>query len=316
MLDYRERRPKRRKFWFRKKSSQSAPKTFSPPASAAAPKLSPLPRRPKREPGWQRGSKVIFAALSRPRLPGASAFFVLGVIWLAAGLGWTVWKAWDAPLTSLNITGIESLTPVRVAAAAGLYPGIAVGGLDPLALAERLLREPRIARADVRRTFPGGLDVRVTERRPAAWVDSDDGLAALVDREGYVLERGSPSGGQNDPELPRLFGTPRGAFTGAKPGERITDARFRRAMDLAESAMALDALTDERISVDARDLFSIRMGLERRGRTLILPASHAEPALRAYLETEASLGEIPDDYRTIDLRAAAREGASWIAYSR
>jgi hypothetical protein len=235
----------------------------------------------------------------------------LGLLWLVGGMAWGVLRAWKWPLDALEISGTEELTAVHVAAAAGLYPGVPVGGLDPLALAERLLRHPRVERADVRRMIPGRLAIRVAERRAAALALLEDGRRALVDREGLVLEM--------DPALaPAAGAVPlvAGGAVSAEQGGRLTDPALRRGLALAAAARRMAPLAGEPLLVDARDPFAYRLALGKRGRTLLLPGRAAELALRAYLAAEPSLGAAVPGFRTADLRALPREGVFWIALSR
>lgn len=74
--------------------------------------------------------------------------------------------------------------------------------LDTRAIKARIERLPWIARAEVTRLLPGGLEIRVVERAPAAvWLV--DGGEQLVDATGRVLGRQDAGG---HPTLPRMSG--------------------------------------------------------------------------------------------------------------
>lgn len=311
MQDYRVRRPKSRRFSLRRKSKNPKPAS----ALGRSPGLTPLPRQP-RPPRHRlghalRGAFAWVRPMLRPGRSAAAAWFLAGMLWLGGGMIWSVLNAWNAPLQALEITGGEKLTPVQIAAAAGLYPGIPVGGLDPLTLAERLLAHPRIAQADVRRTLPGRLDIRVAERQPAALALLNDGRTALLDREGVVLENGTLAEAPIPP-LPRLSG----GGAEAHIGRTVGDGPLRRALEFAEQVKALPELGNEAITVDARDAFAIRVSLDARGRTLILPSRSSVGAMRTYLRVEPALLAAAPGFRTADVRALPREGAEWIALSR
>jgi len=315
MQDYRVRRPKPRRFSLRRKSKKAnSPNALAPRGLKSAPALtSSGPSRPPRHrvSTALRGALTMLRSLLRPGRASAAAWFLAGMLWLGGGTAWTALDVWNEPLSALDITGQEKLTPVQIAAAAGLYPGVPVGGLDPLRMAERLLALPRLAWVDVRRTFPGRVDIRVGERRPVAVALLGAGHSAVLDREGVVLQSGVlPE--VPGPELPRLLG----GGAEVRDGLRVGEGPLRRGLDFAAGLHLLPPLAGESITVDARDAFAIRVKLDGRGRTLILPRHGAEHALQRYLEAEPALLSAAPEFRTADARALPREGVAWIALSR
>jgi cell division protein FtsQ len=316
MQDYRQRRPKPRRFSLRRQSKKSnSTSQLTPSLGRQTPARAPLsnqPRAPRhRVSTFLRRSAAALRPVLRPRRLPAGLWFLLGMLWLGGGIAWTAAQAWDAPLSALNIEGEDKLTPVQIAAAAGLYPGVPVGGLDPLRMVERLLALPRIAEAEVRRTLPGRVDIRIQERRPAAVALLADGRTAVLDREGVVLDTVPPKGLVGD-TLPRL----RGGGAEVQEGRRLGDGPLRRGLDFVAGARSIAELNAEPWTVDARDTFSIRVSLEKRGRQVILPARAADAAMRAYLDVETALEAASPGYRTADARALPRSGVAWIALSR
>jgi cell division protein FtsQ len=307
MQDYRVRRAKPRRFTLRRKSRKPSPATRLAIQAGLTPAL------PQRRAPRHRLRTVLrrVAAWLRPGRIPASVWFVVGMLWLGGGMTWGALRAWEVPISSLDFTGQEKLTPVQIAAAAALYPGLPLGGLDPLTLAERLLAHPRIARADVRRTAPGRLDIRIAERRPAALAQLGDGQAAVLDAEGMVLERIDESQWSGSP-LPRL----RGGGAEVQPGRRAGEGPLRRGLEFAALARAVPGLEEEPFTVDARNHFVVRLLLDARGRTLILPWRGAGDALRAYLRAEPALLAAAPGFRVADVRALPRDGAARIALSR
>jgi cell division protein FtsQ len=74
--------------------------------------------------------------------------------------------------------------------------------LDTAAVRSRIERLPWVATAELTRTYPGRLDVRIRERKPfAVWLRRGDEL--LIDRTGRVLARISAG---SVAELPRVAG--------------------------------------------------------------------------------------------------------------
>jgi cell division protein FtsQ len=78
---------------------------------------------------------------------------------------------------------------------------------DPQAVEAALLRDPWVARAEVRRRFPPALDIEVSERRAVALVDLGD--LYLVDARGEVFKRAAPGDGL---DLPVVTGIERDAW--------------------------------------------------------------------------------------------------------
>ena len=118
----------------------------------------------------------------RLRLLLASA----GVAVAIAG-GWGVTRS---PLLSVHhiaLVGAVHTSETSVLAATGLRRGEAVVDIDEGAASRRLDALPWVARASVRRQWPQGVRITLTERVPSAVVPGSQGTWALVDRSGQVL---------------------------------------------------------------------------------------------------------------------------------
>ena len=88
----------------------------------------------------------------------------------------------------LEVTGAEHVAAETVLHTAGLARGDLMIDIDTGAAARRVERLSWVAEADVRRQWPGTIQVRVTERRAAAAVPVTGGWAT-VDVHGRILER-------------------------------------------------------------------------------------------------------------------------------
>lgn len=104
----------------------------------------------------------------RRRRPGPRALaaavvavlFVAGVIWLLYGSAWL-------RAEHVTTTGTQVLTPQQVEAAAEVPIGAPLIAVDTDAVEARLLRQlPRIHSVDVVRSWPHGIGLKVSERRP------------------------------------------------------------------------------------------------------------------------------------------------------
>lgn len=84
----------------------------------------------------------------------------------------------------VEVTGTRLLAPHEVLAASGVRIGDNVW-TDPAAWESALLRHPVVAGAEVTRSLPGTLRIRVTEKRPAALLQA--GTLRPVTAEGEIL---------------------------------------------------------------------------------------------------------------------------------
>ncbi|MGH9114021.1 MAG: cell division protein FtsQ/DivIB [Acidimicrobiales bacterium] len=138
----------------------------------------------------------------------------------------SAYAATQTPLLDVDRLVIEGAARTDVGdvrSAARIELGDPMIGVDTGRAAARTEELPWVEHAEVVRRWPGTVEVRVTERSPAAVVEVAEGRFALVDREGRVLEVTTrpPAG------LPALTGDP-GAI--AEGGELGADARA--ALDL------------------------------------------------------------------------------------
>jgi cell division septal protein FtsQ len=233
-------------------------------------------------------------------------------MWLVPGTITNLTRIWEEPLTHVRVEGTAVLVPLQVAAAAGLQPGLPLGGLDPLTVASRLLSNPWVAGADVRRIFPGSMEVRIRERRPAAWVELADGHRALVDDAQTVLERDPPPGRIGTLGLPSVQALGPDAVSGL----RLPDSAVRDGMALARTYLELVPQPSEPIRVDARNPLAWRLFLPGAERELLLPSREAKAALGKFVAVRPALDTAAPGWRRADLRAAGRNGAAWIALTR
>jgi cell division protein FtsQ len=236
-------------------------------------------RRVDRVPGERR--RRLARALDLA-MPTVVALAILG------GLGWLGHRvAVQGDLLrvkEIRFDGLARTRPEELLALLPIRRGDHLLAVDPAAAEAALLRDPWVARAEVRRRLPDGVEVRVTERRAAALVDLD-GLY-LVDARGTVFKRAAPGDGL---DLPVVTGLGREAWV-----ERRAEAEplLAGALALAEAWMArrmegpaavaeIHVDQDMGTTVVTADGTEVRLGhgdleakLSRLGR--LLPALHAE----------------------------------------
>jgi cell division protein FtsQ len=114
---------------------------------------------------------------------------LLGVLAAAAGSSpfWAPPAFRHVPLFDadrVEVAGSRLLAPHEVVAASGIRIGVSVW-TDPAAWEAALRRHPVIAEAKVERRFPSTLRIRITEKRPAAFVAA--GTLRPATAEGEIL---------------------------------------------------------------------------------------------------------------------------------
>ncbi|MGY4903871.1 cell division protein FtsQ/DivIB [Streptomyces sp. 900116325] len=113
---------------------------------------------------------------TRRRLPSRRLLIVItvGVLLLAAGSVWALYGSSWFRAEQVTITGVDVLTPAEVEAAAAVPIGAPMVSVDTDAIAARLRQKlPRIDSVDVVRSWPHGIGLKVTERKPVLLMKKD-----------------------------------------------------------------------------------------------------------------------------------------------
>jgi len=108
----------------------------------------------------------------RRSLPGRvlRVLGVLAVVAVAAHLPWDGIRRRLAIVGDVRVEGLHYLDAGWVCRVAGVRAGVDWLGLDLPRMRQRLLLEPRVARAEVARVLPRGLRIRIVEREPVLLV--------------------------------------------------------------------------------------------------------------------------------------------------
>ncbi|MBI2911025.1 MAG: FtsQ-type POTRA domain-containing protein [Chloroflexi bacterium] len=187
-----------------------------------------------RRPGPSGQPTVSTRAPGRPRRRGR-AWRPLGAILaiallLAAPLAglYTLMTSPYFEIRQLSLSGAATIAPSDLLDVATLR-GQNLFRLDTAGLAAEIERHPRVGHASVRRRPPDTLVVDIREREPwAAWHSGP--TTYLVDRDGYILGEGSPSG--------EMLTVVQPAPPYPQPGERVDPQTLRLAVDLAQRVPA------------------------------------------------------------------------------
>jgi cell division protein FtsQ len=131
-------------------------------------------RRPRAsiDPRIRERRVAVVRAQGRRRLRWVVAIVVLGIL---------------GDVDHVRITPTQHVSAAQVRLVSGVKQGDPILFVDLGAVAERVERLPWVDKAHVGRRLTGEVDIRVTERSPAAWARRTADQVALVDARGRVL---------------------------------------------------------------------------------------------------------------------------------
>lgn len=159
---------------------------------------------------------------------------IAGSVVAAGVLGWAATRSPILDVDAVRVQGSRHTPAATVVATTGLDTGHPMVDVDEGAIARRVEELPWVDDASVRRDWPGGVVVTVTERRAVASARGTQRAWLLVDGDGRLLDRRThPQEG-----LPAIEGGP----FGASPGAQI-DAAGRGALAVA-TAIGAERVAD------------------------------------------------------------------------
>ncbi|MFD0357022.1 cell division protein FtsQ/DivIB [Streptomyces sp. NPDC127110] len=222
--------------------------------AAKAPKA---PKRPKSsKPPGRSGPRGTGRAL--PRRVRVLASLAAAVL-LAAGVTWALYGSSWLRVEKVTASGAEVLTPEQVLGAAAVPVGAPLVSVDTDEIAARVRgRLPRIDSVDVVRSWPHGITLKVTERKPVLLIKKD-GQFVEVDSSGVRFDtvRQAPA------HVPVLELAAEGSPSARRfDGERL----LREAVGIAGSLP--EAVSKETLQVTVRSYDSVVLQLTR-GRTVV-----------------------------------------------
>ena len=183
--------------------------------------------------------------LPRALLPAIVAVAAITVLLL---LGHALKPLLNRPVQALRVDGeLRHLKARQIAAAAAIVPGTPLFDIHLDQVRRQVEGLPWVAHARVARVWPGGVALRVWERKPyALWGDK-----GLVDEEGHAF---TPPADELPRDLPRLAG-PEGR-----------EAEVRRDYEQMAQALAGTAFAANGLQLDARGAWTLSTvaGIELR----------------------------------------------------
>lgn len=220
---------------------------------------------------------LIAAALAYGTLAGGHLPTVVQASTAAAGFA----------IRDLAFTGHRETTVLDIADALRLDEWTSLIGFDADAARERVEALPWVKSASVRKSYPSGLDVDVTEKTAAAIWQHEDALT-LVDQDGNAIV---PYTDSRFAELPLLIGS----------GANMAAAPLLAALEVAP---AIESRVKGHILVGGRR-WDLRLD---NGVTVKLPETGIGDALAALEDMEANSRVLERDIVAVDLRIADRVG--------
>jgi cell division protein FtsQ len=168
--------------------------------------------------------RVVREAGARKRLR-----WLLGIMLFAGAAAFAAWLFYYSSILSVRtivVEGSEQSATSSILASQGVNPGVPTISVSAARIEAALEADPWVARADVRITWPGSVEVTVVEHVPAAWVAAD-GAWLLASGTGAVVA--------SAPSIPTGAPVIDVAIASGAPGDTLTDAATVGALEFLGS---------------------------------------------------------------------------------
>lgn len=135
---------------------------------------------------------------------------------------------------NIEVSGGSRLSREEILETAEIQMGVNLVSLNLRAVRNKLLAHPWIAEADVRRTFPKQIDIRITEQAPVAVLDF--GKQFLINGDGVIFKEAHAD---EIPGLPVLSGID---YTDWRRPDTVQSPVFASVMDILRLGSASDGI--------------------------------------------------------------------------
>jgi cell division protein FtsQ len=206
--------------------------------------------------GSAAGPRPVSARYRRRRLVAALVAAVFLLVLVGMGTRVLLYEAGLANVEGVEVSGLSTVPEAAVRDAAAVVPGGPLIAVDTAAVARRVAAVEGVAAAEVRRSWPHTVEVRVTERVPVALAETPRGLSE-VDATGLAY-RPAPV---PPPPVPRL------TFGGVGPDDPATTAAIavlRELTDPLRGQVATVDATGTRVTLGLSDGRSVLWGTPDR----------------------------------------------------
>ncbi|TET54996.1 MAG: FtsQ-type POTRA domain-containing protein [Actinobacteria bacterium] len=185
-------------------------------------------------------------------------FMIISVtaIILAAG-AWLLYTSDFFSIHTIRVEGNRNITDKLVIEKSRIGRNDNLITLPVTKIAKRLASYNWIQKASVLRDWPDGVLIKITERKPLAYLDTEKGIF-LVDKKGFVIDKLSDLKIQS--EIPKIDGL---AFKKIKVGKYIKNKTLKNALDAYYQVDK--ALRKEIFSITAKsvnELYFVVQGVE------------------------------------------------------
>lgn len=199
-------------------------------ASSRAAADRPAARRAVERPRGRRGSVL------NPGFP-RWAVVALVLVVVAFSAGWVVFSSSWFGVREVRIEGAAVLSDAEVREVVDLTENDALATVDTEAVARRVEKLAPVADAQVLRSWPGTLTVRVTERQPVATVQAG-GKPWLIDIEGVPYAAAAKVGSAADGLLPLEIDDPSPDSLATRQAVAVIDALDAETTELVDHVTA------------------------------------------------------------------------------
>lgn len=242
-------------------------------------------------------------ARRRERFPRLARLLLLfGLLLVLTGIGAGVWEGYRAVvglpyfrIAEIQVEGNLQVAKEEIIAALKLAPGTSILEVDLPALAGRVLENPWIKEASIRRRLPLSLTVRVVERMPEAIFIAD--RRYLLSADGVILTD------VEEDELPTLPTLRAASPRHVVIGERILSSEMVQGLSVWRQFQLANAIQGERaheIAMAGDGSYVVNLG--QRMPVIRLRAQDMEGQLRRLGAALAASGEGLDRFTAVDLR--------------
>lgn len=151
---------------------------------------------------------------------------VVGLVAAALLLGWLgyTWRH-SVPLKTITITGNSHVGSDKLNERVGIEGDTLLYAIDTAGVIDRLLEEPWVASATIRRWPTGTMAIQIVEREPVALVMRSGRPAVYLDRYGVAM-RVAPG---NPVDVPVVASS---IVANVQPGDRVDHAHLQEMLDV------------------------------------------------------------------------------------
>lgn len=230
---------------------------------------------------------------ARGQSPGKFRVIIVatGVIAASAGLSVAAHFWGETRLVSeIRVEGNSILSETAVIKRSGITPGVRLFDLDLFGVRRKLLADPFVRDAEVRRDAPDAVLVTVTERVPVAAIASVP--MRLVDGDGWIMPLAASGRVIDVPILSGKLG-----LKDVTPGTRATSPGLRKGIEMAVALRQMNG-ANGRIS---------EIHLTEREEIILLTAEGGIPVLAGQDRLEEKLRSFDAFWKQVVMRSDGRQ---------